>query len=149
MTRIPCYISAPYGDDDPNVIEHNIQRAEFIGRLAVLEGRAPIVVHSSIDGVQGGDDPSARRRGMACDLAILGVLALSPSAELWELLADDAGRTDGMKEEHACWVAKVGAGVKVRTRGGTWEDWRQLAQRHDMVTGWVHLRDAPGGRAAG
>ncbi len=149
MTRVPCYISAPYGDPDPNVIEYNIQRAEFIGRLAVLEGRAPLVVPSTLHGVDGGDDdPAARRRGMACDLVILGVLALSPSSELWTL-TNGAGFTSGMEEELACWVGKVGDGVRRRVRGGTWEDWRPLAERHGLTAEWERLRVPPAGRAAG
>jgi len=128
----PVYIAGPFGDPDPIRVAFNVQRAMFLGRLAALEGKAPLVVHPMIHGGIYGDDndPAARSHGTACSMALLRTIMLTSHGRLWVLHDDDGNLSPGTKAEVAAWL-RYRKGDRALRRG-TWETWGHLARRHSL-----------------
>lgn len=135
------YICAPFSA--PSLLERdrNVNRALLLGRLAVLSGFAPIVVHPSIDSVFGDDnDPAARARGLACNLAVCELVAHNGGA-LWILLRDDGTMSPGCECERAVWSMSRAEKITAHT----WAGWRALAgdpASHTHFRSWASQWDA-------
>ena len=94
------YVAGPYAGDE----QHNTEQACRLGRLAVLQGFAPIVPHSSILMGAYGDDrvEGERLKGMEATLQILRMVAAT-GGELWIF-----GMSPGTKAELVEWRKVAG-----------------------------------------
>lgn len=149
--RAIAYIAAPYAAPTPDLVAWNVARAALLGRLAIAEGFAPVVVHHSIEALFGAETPITRALGLDCDAAIVDMIARRASSQLFVLLRDDGSATGGMIREHTAWQHARGQsgrdllainGVRV----GTWAIWHPLARRANLGPAWAALADAPGNR---
>ena len=105
MNRPPVYIAAPYGAPTGELMRLNTQRAELLGRLAMLEGLTPVVVHSGILAGIFGDDtkPEQRADGLEATLVILHLVASREDGRFWLLTRDDGVISDGAASEWSQW----------------------------------------------
>lgn len=148
MTGRPlCYVAGPYWDQSPKVRAWNVARAAFLGRLAVLEGLAPIVVHTSIQALYGTEETMANRAvGLEVDLSILRLVARGSDAGrgwLWGLYRDDRTLSEGTRLEVTEWKslrAEFGAHTPLL---GDWREWGLKASKHGMADVWKVLAVQP------
>ena len=70
-----AYVASPFAAPTPALIAWNIARAGLLGRLAVAEGFAPVVVHHSIGALFGVETLATRALGLECDAAIVDLIA--------------------------------------------------------------------------
>lgn len=139
MNRSLCYVAAPFGAPTTELRRLNTERAEFVGRLAMLEGLAPVVVHSGImHGVYGDDtNEEERAAGMEATERILILIARDPTSVIWFLRRDDGTLSPGCIAELATWR-------KVRPSNGrdpglTWEGYQPHAEAHGLDPRWHWL----------
>jgi hypothetical protein len=101
VTRSPVYIAAPYGDPDPLKVARNVERAVWLGRLAVAEGLVPIVPHVLVPALTGPEDPArpeVRALALELGLDLLDTVARA-GGDLWVLSRDDWSLSAGVEAE--------------------------------------------------
>lgn len=142
IPRRPCYIAAPYGDDNPVRRAWNVARACLLARLAVAEGRAPIVVHPAIVPVYGLEEtPEARRLGLEVDEALVELVARTMLGELWILETDAGELTSGTRRELTAWIHARGA--HKGGRRGRWSDFSAPMAAAGLGEAWAALASPP------
>lgn len=148
MTSRPlCYVAGPYWDENPRVRAWNVARACFLGRLAVLDGLAPIVVHSSIEAMYGFEETMATRAmGLEVDLAILRMVAKGSEAgsgRMWVLLRDNGIPSEGTNLEVREWRSLRFDSFAQSPLVGPWEEWGYRARSHGLAVEWAALAVQP------
>ena len=109
MSARPVYIAAPYSDPDPAIVARNVERAAWLGRLAVAEGRVPIVPHLLVPALTGPEDPArpeVRELALQIGLGLVDTVARA-AGDLWVLSRDDWSLSAGVELElmhfHNAW----------------------------------------------
>lgn len=139
--RSPVYIAAPYRADSPAQRDRNVERAELLARLAIAEGLAPVIVHSSVVRGAFGDDNSPAERAAGLDVAasLVRTVAHRPDGRMWVLLDDTGAMTDGVRIEVSIWRGLGHLAARAIARRGTWDAWRHLCVAHGLSSEWARL----------
>jgi hypothetical protein len=132
MTRVPCYIGAPYAASTPREIEENVRRALQLGRWAVAAGFAPIVPHALGAAELYGcakeqDDGTSRRVALECGVAGARMVA-AISGVFLAIRRDDGSLSSGTQAEFDAYL--VPARTTVLFNLGTWEHWEH---HHEVI----------------
>lgn len=119
------YIAGPYAA--PTVAEtcRNINRACYVGRIALARGLAPMVVHAMIPHLFGlTETPATRQAGIAWSMALLELVARE-DGKLWVIELDDGSLSPGTRAEVIAWE-RLSPHIGRRAR---WAGWRMAGEQ--------------------
>ncbi len=143
--RPPAYVAAPYAAEHPEIRAWHVDRATLIARILVAEGLAPILVHRNIVPLFGEETPATREIGLACDVALVDLVARDTRGVFAALLRNDGIATDGMRLEFQTWQRRRGFSGTALTgpgvRAATWEGWGNAARAAGLEAAWRELEN--------
>ncbi len=135
MNRAPLFISAPLVGATPESTALTTLRVAWLGRLAIANGFAPVMVQPSFPLLFDDYGLLNEARARSWSDALLAAVAFHPAGVLWVL---DTGVADPCDRNSWQRLAKHRRSARVLRRGD-WDYWRKFAARAGTDTSLVRL----------